>query len=299
MGNSEKKVKKKKKLGSYPFLSVVFSIFITLLVIGIFGFILLNATELKRSIRENVELQVYLKKNIGENELAKISKTLSAKEYVLVKDEIPQIRSISKEEAAEQFMTETGEEFVKFLGENPLRDVVVLKIKDDYHQPDSLTMIEKEILLQSSVFEVSYEQNLIKSINDNMTIITLFLVGFALILFLAAVVLINNTIKLALFSQRFLIRSMQLVGATAGFIQGPFLKRAVWYGFLSGVLACGILFALITYVNSQIEGLSELQNTVNMSILFGGIIVLGLIVGFGSSYRAVKKYMKLSLDELY
>jgi len=299
MANSEKKVKKKKKLGSYPFLSVIFSIFITLLVIGIFGFILLNATELKRSIQENVELQVYLKKNISENELAKINKTLSAKEYILIKDQIPQIRSISKEEAAKQFITETGEDFVKFLGENPLRDVVVMKIKEDYHQIDSLAMIEREILLQSSVFEVAYEQNLIKSINDNMTLITLFLVGFALILFLAAVILINNTIKLALFSQRFLIRSMQLVGATAGFIQGPFLKRAIWYGFLSGLLACGILFLMITYVNNQIDGLSDLQNTVNMSILFGGIVILGLLVGFGSSYRAVRKYMKLSLDELY
>lgn len=299
MGNSEKKVKKKKKLGSYPFLSVVFSIFITLLVIGIFGFILLNASELKRSIRENVELQVYLKKNVNENELAKINKTLSAKEYILIKDQIPQIRSISKEEAANQFIKETGEDFVKFLGENPLRDVVVLKIKEDYHQIDSLAKIEKEIVQHSSVFEVSYEQNLIKSINDNLTIITIFLMGFALILFLAAVILINNTIKLALFSQRFLIRSMQLVGATAGFIQGPFLKRAIWYGFLAGVFASSILFILISYANNQIDGLSELQNTVNMSILFGGIILLGLLVGFGSSYRAVKKYMKLSLDELY
>ena len=127
MAAAEKKIRKKKKLGSYPFLSVVFSIFITLLVVGVFGFILLNATELKRSIRENVELQVYLKKNVNESELAKVSKTLSEKPYTLVKDEIPQIRTISRQEAAEQFMEETGEDFVKFLGENPLRDVIVLK----------------------------------------------------------------------------------------------------------------------------------------------------------------------------
>ena len=139
----------------------------------------------------------------------------------------------------------------------------------------------------------------VKDINDNMTIITLFLFGFAIILLLTAIILINNTIKLALFSQRFLIRSMQLVGATAGFIQGPFLRRAIWYGFLSGVLACGLLFMLISYVNIEIKGLSQLQNSTNMGILFGGIVILGLLVGFGSSYRAIRKYMKLSLDELY
>ncbi|MGB3464954.1 MAG: permease-like cell division protein FtsX [Cyclobacteriaceae bacterium] len=292
-------MKKKKKLGSYPFLSVVFSIFLTLFVIGIFGFILLNAAALKTYLRENVELQVYLRKNISENELAKINKTLSAKDYVLVKDQIPQIRSISKEEAAEQFIKDTGEDFVQFLGENPLRDVIVLKISEPYHTPDSLEMIRKDIVQQSSVFEVAYAQNLIKSINDNIAIIVLFLVGFALILLIAAIVLINNTIKLALFSQRFLIRSMQLVGATSGFIQKPFLKRAVWYGFISGVIASGLLFLMITYANTLIEKLAELQSPRNLGILFGGILLLGVIVGFGSSYIAVRKYMKLSLDELY
>jgi len=276
MGTTEKKIKKKKKLGSYPFLSVVFSIFITLLVIGVFGFILLNASELRRAIRESVELQVYLKKNVNENELAKINKTLSAKPYTLLKDQIPQIRTISRNEAAEQFIKDTGEDFVKFLGENPLRDLVVFKIKEAYHHPDSLLRIEKEIVQQSSVFEVAYAQNLIKSINDNMTVITLFLIGFSVILFLAAVVLINNTIKLALFSQRFLIRSMQLVGATAGFIQAPFLKRALWYGFLSGILASGLLFLMITYVNTLVDGLDRLQNVTNMSILLVGLVLLGL-----------------------
>ena len=299
MATGEKKIRKKKKLGSYPFMSVTFSIFMTLLVVGLFGFILLNATELKRYIRENVELQVYLKKRTNDSELAKISKTLSEKSYTLVKDQIPQIRTISKQEAAEEFMRETGENFVKFLGDNPLRDVVVLKVSESYHHPDSLPIIEADIMKYSSVFEVAYEQNLIKGINDNMTIITLFLVGFAAVLLLTAIILINNTIKLALFSQRFLIRSMQLVGATAGFIQGPFLKRALWYGLLSGLLACGILFLLITYINGEIEDLSQLQNTTNMGILFGGIVLLGMLVGFGSSFRAIRKYMKLSLDELY
>ncbi len=299
MATNEKKIKKKKKLGSYPLFSVFFSIFITLLVVGIFGYFVINANELKKYIRENVELQVYLKKKASENDLTKISKTLSSKDYTLFKDEIPQVRTISKQEAAEQFIADTGEDFVKFLGENPLRDVVVIKIKEAYHHQDSLANIEREIAQQSTVFEIAYRPNLIKSINDNLAIISLLLIGFSLILLLAAVILINNTIKLALFSQRFLIRSMQLVGATASFIQRPFLNRALLYGFLAGIAASGLLLLLVFFLNDYITDLKEIQNNNNLYILFGGIVFLGLLVGFGSSYRAIRKYMKMSLDELY
>ena len=299
MASTGKKVKKKKKLGSYPFVSVVFSIFITLLVIGVFGFILLNATVIKRTIREKVEMQVYLKKSTGASEITKLQKTLSDKPYVLKKEGIPQVRVIGKEEAAKEYSEELGQDFVQFLGENPLRDLIVLNLQEGYHQADSLKMIEKEIASYNSVFEVAYQAGLIKDINSNLTVITLFLVGFAVILFLAAVILINNTIKLALFSQRFLIRSMQLVGATGGFIQKPFLKRAIWYGFLAGVFASLVILGLIKYLNETIEGLEGLQTTQNILILIGVIILLGIVVSFGSSYQAIKKYMKLSLDELY
>ena len=279
--------------------SVVFSIFITLLVLGIFGFLMLNATKITSSIRENVELQVYLNKNLGESERIRLSKTLSAKPYTFIKDGEAQVRIISKEEAANQFIAETGEDFVQFLGDNPLRDLIVVKISEDYQHPDSLALVNKEISAMSGVFEVNYLKNLVKNINDNLTVITFLLLGFSLVLLLAAVILINNTIKLALFSQRFLIRSMQLVGATAGFIQKPFLRRASLYGFLAGLLTCGVLYGLITYLNQKIPDLQELQDRNSLIILFAAILILGMIVGFGSSYRAVKKYLKMSLDELY
>jgi len=290
---------KKKKLGSYPFVSVVFSITLALFVIGLFGLLVILTDKLTQNIQENVEMQVFLNKDLSNNEVTKISKTLSSKDYVYVKNEIPQVTTITKQEAAKQFIEETGEDFVSFLGDNPLRDVVVLKIKPEFHLPENLAEIKKEISTIRGVYEVSYIENLVNSINENLAKISIVLIGFSLILFLVVAILINNTIKLALFSQRFLIRSMQLVGATSSFIQKPFLIRASLYGFISGVFAIAILGGLLYLANAKIEGLSELQSNDNLLILIGIILVLGTVVGFISTFAAIKKYLKLSLDELY
>ena len=280
-------------------MSVVFSITLALFVVGLFGMLIILTNKLTQNIQENVEMQVFLNKDLSKNEITKISKTLSSKDYVFEKDEVPQATIITKEEAAKQFIEETGEDFVSFLGDNPLRDVVVLKINPEYHPSDSLAEIKKEISGIRGVYEVSYIENLVNSINENLAKISVVLIGFSLILFIVVVILINNTIKLALFSQRFLIRSMQLVGATSGFIQKPFLVRASLYGFISGVFATVILGVLLYFANTKIEGLSDLQSNEKLLILAGIMLVLGTIVGFISTFAAIKKYLKLSLDELY
>lgn len=295
----EKKYKKKKRLGSYPFASVVFSITLALFVIGLFGLLILMTNALTNTIKENIEMQIFLNKNLSSNEAIKISKTLASKDYVTVKDGTPQVTYITKEEAAKQFTQETGEDFVKFLGDNPLRGVIVIKLKPEFHRAANLEAIKKEIEFIRGVYEVSYVENLVNSINENLTKVSLILVGFSVILFSVVVILINNTIKLALFSQRFLIRSMQLVGATAGFIQRPFLARASAYGLISGILACVFLWGLLVFVNDRIEGLSQLQSVEKLGALAGAVVALGIFVGFMSTLVAIRKYLKLSLDELY
>ena len=294
----EKKYKKK-NLGSYPFVSVIFSITLALFVTGLFGLMVILTKSLTKTIQENVEMQVFLNNDLSTNEVTKISKTLSSKDYVLVKEGIPQVTTISKAEAARQFTEETGEDFVSFLGDNPLRDVVVIKINPDFHASANLSEIKKEIGYLRGVYEVAYIENLVSSINENLTKISLVLMGFSAILFFVVVILINNTIKLALFSQRFLIRSMQLVGATATFIQKPFLVRAMAYGLVSGIFASILLWVLLTFASSEIEGLSELHSPDRLLILAGIILLLGVFVGFISTFAAIKRYLKLSLDELY
>lgn len=296
---AEKKYKKKKKLGSYPYVSVVFSITLALFVVGLFGLLLLHANQLKDLIRQNIEVQVYLNKYITENQRIKINKTLASKDYVLVEDGTAQISYISKEEAAEQFIKETGEDFTNFLGENPLRDAYTIKINYEYHDQDKLVGIKEDIEGISGVFEVTYIESLIDSINKNVTKISIILASFALILLISVIMLINNTIKLALFSQRFLIRSMQLVGATATFIQKPFLYRATLHGILAGIFASLLLIVLMHYANNEIENLSTLQDPQKILYLLVGLLLLGAVIGFLSTFRSVRKYLKMSLDELY
>ncbi|WP_109832581.1 cell division protein FtsX [Reichenbachiella versicolor] len=294
----EKRIKKK-KLGSYPFVSVVFSVTLALFVMGLFGILLLLTNNLSKIIQENVEVQVFLNKNLSTNERTKIIKTLSVKDYVVRKDGEAQVQLITKEQAAKQFAKETGEDFVAFLGDNPLRDVVTVKISPEFHQEENLSEIKKEIQFIRGVYEVSYMQTLINSINKNVQKIGLVLVGFAILLLLIVVILIHNTIKLALFSQRFLIRSMQLVGATARFIRSPFLNRAIGFGLIAGFISIVLLAGVIHYADAQIEGLLSLVKLEQLGILSATLLVIGAMVGFFSTFAAMKKYMKMSLDELY
>lgn len=293
------KYKKKKKLGSFPYVSVIFSITLALFVIGLFGLLILHSNKLKDTIRENITIQIYLDKFVTENDKIRINKLLTQKKYIAKDGDKSLVEYISKEKAAKIFIESSGEDFIEFLGDNPLRDAFTIKIDPAYQQSDSLKTIEIELSKVDSVFEVVYVQNLVQSINKNITKISLILVGFTIILIITIVILINNTIKLALFSQRFLIRSMQLVGAKASFIISPFVRRAGMQGLLSGLIASMTLFALLTYANSVIEELKQLQSINELLILFAFIVCLGMVIGMISTYKAVKKYLKMSLDELY
>lgn len=297
--SKEKKYRKKKKLGNYPAVSVVFSVTLALFVMGLFALLLLITQNLTRVIQENVEIQVFLNNDLNENEIDKIKKVLSSKDYVQKKVGQAQIDHVTREEAAATFMEETGEDFVNFLSDNPLRDVIIIKINPDFQAPENLAEIKKEIEFIRGVYEVAYIENLVSAINQNVKKVSYLLIAFCLILFTVVVVLINNTIKLALFSQRFLIRSMQLVGATSAFIRKPFLRRASFLGLLSGVVSLGLLVALLQWVDKEIEGVTSLLSMEQIATLAGAIILIGILVGFISTFVAIKKYMKMSLDELY
>lgn len=291
---AEIKIRKKKKLGSFPYVTLIFTISVALFVIGLFGLLVLHAKMLSDSVKENIEIQVYLDKNIEEADINRIKMVLSSKPFVRAANNKPLIKFISKDDAAKEFIKD-----VKFLGFNPLTDAFTVKISPEYSENANLKKIKTEIQTIKGVYEVDYVESLIDDINKNVKNIGIILVGFTLFLLFAVVVLINNTIKLALFSQRFLIRSMQLVGAKSGFIQWPFLKNALIHGMLSGLIATSLLYSLLNYANTQIEELSNLQNPNQVLFLMIGIVVTGMLIGFFSTFAAINKYLKLSLDELY
>lgn len=287
----------KKKLGTYPYISVILSITLALFVIGVFGALVIYSKELERIVRENVKIQVYLNTQISDTQRNQIEKGLASKPYL--GDGKDAITFVSKDQAAKQFIEETGEDFKNFLGENPLRDAYLVRIKEGFHDSENLKKIKTEIEQIGGVFQVHYIENVIDSINQNLTKIGLVLVGLVVLLLLVVMLLINNTLRLALFSQRFLIRSMQLVGARNWFIQKPFLYRASLHGFVAGILASTLLIALISFATQRVADLALIQNNNRLLLLLAFLIALGMLVAFLSTYRAVSKYLKLSLDELY
>jgi len=298
MSNPVKKYNvNKKNLGSYPYISVVFSITLALFVIGIFGSLVIYSRELERLVRENVKIQVYLKNQITENQRGQIEKSIESKPFVSKSENA--IQFVSRDQAAKEFIEETGEDFKKFLGENPLRDAYLVKIDENFHDRGNMQKIKEEVGKIGGVYEVYYVENVIESINKNITKIGLILMGLVALLLFVVVLLINNTLRLALFSQRFLIRSMQLVGARSSFIQRPFLIRAGLHGLMAGVFAIGLLASLLIFATRKVEDLTLIQNNERLLVLLCALIILGILVAVGSTYRAVSKYLKLSLDELY
>jgi cell division transport system permease protein len=291
--------KAKKQLGYFKFGSVLFSTTLSLFIVGLFGIILIQASSLTKMIRENIEIQVFLDKGLSQKQLTDIRKNLSERPFVLHTEDSVYLRFISDKEAAETFIENTGEDFTKFLEDNPLRDSYVFSVSEEFQSSEQLALIAKELETQPGVFEISYMTDLVDSINKNLFKVSLIMGGFILILIVTVIMLINNTIRLALFSQRFLIRSMQLVGATRGFIRKPFLVRAFFFGVLAGVLASAILFALLEYTKGNIEGFASLQNTELMLLLFAGLIISGGCLSGISTLRSVNKYLNMSLDELY
>lgn len=289
---------RKKKLGGYPATGVVISITLALFVVGLFGIVLMYSQQLEKQVRQNIRMQVYLKSNISETQRLEIKNKLLALPYVSKEDD-QSLTFVSREEAAEKFIAETGEDFTSFLGENPLRDAYLIGIDPAYHTDEKMDTIRTEIQKMNGVYQVFYVEGLIQSVNENVTKIALILAGLILILLITVVLLINNTLRIALFSQRFLIRSMQLVGARRWFIQRPFLVRAAGYGFLSGVVASVIIWAVSDYARRKIADLQVLHDKERFLMLLAILLVIGVLVAVLSTFFSIRKYLRMSLDELY
>jgi cell division transport system permease protein len=284
----------RKTLGSYPSVSVIFSITLALFVIGLFGVLIVYSNELERVVRESFKVQVFLKNELTDSAKTTLKSKISRTEGIAPGTLV----FISKEDARKKFTQETGEDF-SFLGENLLRESYQFGVAATHQDSVKLMAIDKNLSKLPGVFQVHYQESSITGINKNRNQIGLVLVGMATILFVVVILLINNALRLALFSQRFLIRSMQLVGATRSFIQRPFLVRSSLYGLIGGVVASGLLIGMLAYANRRIPELEAIQNTQRILIVLGSLVALGIFVALLSTYRAVSKYLKLSLDELY
>ncbi|GAA4396555.1 permease-like cell division protein FtsX [Nibrella viscosa] len=290
---------RKKKVGSYPSGMIMFSLTLALFLIGLCGMLAIQSKRLVTYIRENNEVRVFLDKDLDAQKVNALYRTLVSRPYVLYQNNNPQITFVTKDSAAKQFIAETKEDFRQLLGENPLRDSYRVKLREDYFEEAKLKSIKADLEGINGVFEVVYQENLVDVINRNITKVYLIMSGFALVLLLIIVVLMNNTIRLALHSQRLLIRSMQLVGATNGFITRPFLRRGMLQGLISGLVAASLLVLLLQVALYNLPELAVLQEPEKMAMLLAGLVVLGILIGLISTFQAVNRYLGMSLDEMY
>jgi len=292
----------KKSLGSYPYVNVIFSISTALFMIGLFMLLAITGSNISAELKKGIEIQVFLNKNLAESELQEVKAALAEKDYIDKSTGLPRIRFLSKEEGAKALIEDTGEDFIEFLGANPLRDSYIINLGEGYQTNEKLSEVKRDIEQIRHVFEVAYTQNLkqmVDDINDNIEKIGMVLGVFVVILLFTVVILINNAIKLALFSQRFLIRSMQLVGATSFFIKKPFVIRATLHGALSGALAALLLSLIYVLIIQTLPDFTDMLFLWQMLLVFAFLLSLGGLIGYLSAYKAVSRYLKMRLDELY
>ncbi len=290
---------KKKNVGAYPNAMIIISLTAALFLVGLCGLLVIQSKKLISVIKQQVEVRVMIDKDIDSTQTKALLKTIQTKPYVLIENNEPQVIFVSKDEAAKQYIQESKEDFKQFLNDNPLHDSYRVKLKEDYFEDAKLKQIKEELDKANGVFEVVYQEHLADQINKNFMKIYMVLATFALIMLVIIVLLMNNTIKLAIYSQRFLIRSMQLVGATNGFIQMPFLKKGAIQGLISGLVAAGLIFGLLQLGLHLIEGLHILQENTKLIILLVCVVVLGILIGVASTYQSLYRYLRMALDDLY
>lgn len=291
MAKHEEKYYRKRLQSSY--ITTVVSISLVLFMLGLLGLIILHAKKLSDYVKENISFSVIMKDNVKEAEIFRLQKILDAREYV------KSTKYITKEEAAREFTAELGEDFTSFLGYNPLLPTIEVRFKAEYANNASLAIIKTEILKDNNVKEVFYLESLVDVVNKNVSKISFILLGFSLLLLIIAIALINNTIRLSVYSKRFIIRSMQLVGATRNFISRPFILIGILQGIIGSVITIFLLIGVIYIARREMPDLISLQDIDMFLLLFGMVILSGILISWLSNYFAVRKYIRIKTDSLY
>jgi cell division transport system permease protein len=289
--NKEERYRRRRLQTAY--ISTVISISLVLFMMGLLGLIILKAHRVSEVVKENISLEVIMKETAREAEILEMKKSLDASEYV------KSTQYVTKEKAAEELQEILGEDFIGFLGYNPLLPTIDVKVKAVYANNDSLEIIVSNLSKAAPVKEVIYQQSLVQLINDNIQRIGIILLGLSLVLLFIAIALINNTIRLSVYSKRFLIRTMQLVGASQAYIRRPFVNKGIVQGFLGGLLAMILLGLSMYLMQSKVPDIIDIADIDLYLQLFAMVTVIGIVIAWFSTFFAVQKYLKMKIDNLY
>ena len=290
---SEKSSNQRRVAGSY-FMSLM-SIALVLFLLGVFALLMMHAQKLSNHLKENIGFEVVMNSNVKEDNILKLQKQLDA---------MPAVKSteyITKEEAIRRLSEDLGEDFLQWLGneENPLLPSIDVRFNADYANNDSIAAIQAQLLKDTNVKEIYYQKSLVGLINQNVNRIGLALMVASLVLLIIAITLIRNTIRLSIYSKRFLVRSMQLVGATPAYIRRPFIRSGILQGLLGGLIADAFLALLLYFLLQRLPELTLVQDYTIIGCIFGGILLLGMLLGGFSTRLALRKYLHADVDQLY
>jgi cell division transport system permease protein len=275
------------------YVSTVISITLVLFMMGLLGMLVLNARKLANYAKENIGFSIMIKDGVKEGNIIAFQKKLDREAFV------KSTEYITKEKAAIQLKKELGEDFIGFLGYNPLLPTIDLRLKADYANLEQVRKIEQNLLLNPEVKEVFYQKSLVEMVNQNIERISLFILGFSIILLVISIALINNTIRLSVYSKRFLLRTMQLVGATKAFIYRPYIRNGIFNGLISALIALGLLGLLLSLAFQEIPELIQVTDFTIYLILIIFILVLGVLLSWLSTWLSVRKYLRMKTDDLY
>ena len=269
------------------------SISLVLIVVGMLVFILLNARAISDHVKRNIGFAVIVKENTNEAEIKRVQKILDTQPYVYAS------KYITKEQAAKSFKKEMGEDFERILGANPLLPSIEIKLNPAYANNDSLAMIEKGLARFDIIHEVYYQKSMIESINENIRRITIIFLIVGAVLVLISFTLIRNMIHLAVYSQRLLIKTMQLVGATPFFICKPFVYGSMWRGFFGALIANLVLLGAIFFVQENVGNVINIMRQDVILLMVGFVILSGVVLSFFSAWFSVRRYLRRDLNDLY
>jgi len=275
------------------YFNAIMGVALVLFLLGVLGWLLINGRALSRAFKEDLEVNVDFHDNVPDASVSKMRAILDKQPFVLSS------KIISKDEAIKMENQVEGGNMVDFLGYNPLFTSIALKLHEGYVIKDSLEKIKKFILQSNVVRDVTWPNIVVDQMNSNLRKIGIILGSISVLLLIIVIFLIDNTVRLAMFSNRFLIKTMQMVGATRSFITRPFDVRAFLNGLMSGIVAVIGLWIIISFANNQLPVLSLLNDPLLLTLLMGGMIVLGIFISMISTHRSVVKYLKMHVDDLY
>lgn len=291
MTTSFEKYQKRKLRSSY--FSVVVSIALILFLVGILGLLVLKTKKITDHFKEQIVVTIYFKDIAIDSEVEAFKKEVEKAAYT------KSMTFISRDEAAEEFSKDIGEDFLKFLGKNPLKDAIDIVLNADFVAPEKIDIIEKQLLKNRVVEEVSYDKPLITLLTQNIQKVSFWVLIVSGVLTFMAVVLINNSIRLSIYSKRFIIKTMQLVGATRSFISIPFIIQSVKLGIIGAVISNVAVFIVVIYINKYLPELLLLKDYGILITLFAGTIILGVLIAAISTFFATQRFLNLRTDELY